>query len=217
MIRVHRYQTNNLVAPTDQVLLNNFKWPIEYIMFGIRPTVNVSSSNLNQYRDWHKMTLATDNRADLIAQSHTKLVIDSATAFNAVTANNVTLSSQESAGSVVFPSYTETINTLAVVAHGINIFNNYGAHFYRDYLAYTFGDANINTSEDLGLLLINFCLYPGTYQPSGHVNTSRTREFYVQYSSSYVSSATPGEMISIAMAINFLLISDGSAVLRYST
>ena len=65
--------------------------------------------------------------------------------------------------------------------------------------------------------MINFCLYPGTYQPSGHINVSRAREFYLQYDSSYVTSSDAAELIVNAVAINFLLISDGSATLRYAT
>jgi hypothetical protein len=89
--------------------------------------------------------------------------------------------------------------------------------FYRDYMTYTYGGPNINTPEDKGALMVNFCLYPGTYQPSGHMNLSRAREFFIQIASSYASASTPVDLIVMAAAINFLLISDGSAVLRYST
>ena len=65
--------------------------------------------------------------------------------------------------------------------------------------------------------MINFNLYPGTYQPSGHINVSRAREFYIAYTSSVISTSLVGTLVVVAAAINFLLISDGSAVLRYST
>jgi hypothetical protein len=29
--------------------------------------------------------------------------------------------------------------------------------------------------------MITFNLYPGSYQPSGHVNISRAREFYIEF------------------------------------
>lgn len=60
-------------------------------------------------------------------------------------------------------------------------------------------------------------MYPGTYQPSGHLNVSRAREFYFNFSSSYCDSSHVCDLLVLAIAINFLLISDGSAVLRYST
>ena len=50
------------------------------------------------------------------------------------------------------------------------------------------------------------------YQPSGHINISRSREFYLKYVSdpSVINSTTRGILIIVASAINFLLISDGS-------
>jgi hypothetical protein len=60
-------------------------------------------------------------------------------------------------------------------------------------------------------------LFPRSYQPSGHLNISRARETYLQWTSSYVTASTPADLFAIAVAINFLLITDGSAVLRYST
>jgi len=60
-------------------------------------------------------------------------------------------------------------------------------------------------------------LFPRSYQPSGHLNISRARETYLKWNSTYISSTSPVDFIIVAVAINFLLITDGSAVLRYST
>jgi hypothetical protein len=57
------------------------------------------------------------------------------------------------------------------------------------------------------------------------INVSRAREFYFKYYSSVInnkanngSPSVPSATLQIvASAINFLLISDGSAILRYST
>ncbi len=46
---------------------------------------------------------------------------------------------------------------------------------------------------------------------------SRAREFYLNWTTRYVDSTTPADLLAVAIAINFLLITDGSAVLRYST
>ena len=112
---------------------------------------------------------------------------------------------------------TKTVDTITISAHGIPIYNGLNSKFYNAYLPYHFGGANINTPEDIGAFMINFNLYPGTYQPSGHINVSRAREFYIAYTSSVISTSLVGTLVVVASAINFLLISDGSAVLRYST
>lgn len=112
---------------------------------------------------------------------------------------------------------TKTVDTITISAHGIPIYNGLNSKFYNAYLPYHFGGANVNTPEDIGAFMINFNLYPGTYQPSGHINVSRAREFYIAYTSSVISTSLVGTLVVVASAINFLLISDGSAVLRYST
>jgi hypothetical protein len=193
------------------------KWPIEYMFIGLRPAQNISRDNLNQYRDWHRLTLLTDQQLDCQAKSQIETVVDPGVAFNAASSSHKYLSSSVASESVVFSNVRETIQSLQLQAHGITIYQTSKAAFFRDYLSYTFGGANLNTPEDLGALFMNFALYPGTYNPSGHMNVSRAREFYLEYVSDYVTPSTPADLLVLAIALNFLLISDGSAVLRYST
>jgi hypothetical protein len=222
LIRVHRFQNNRVAVASDNLLLAQLKWPVEYMFVGLRPSINIDASNTNQYRDWHRLTRLTDNIINVPAASHGDVMIDDTVAFNAaISGSNAykhkTFSAQESTERLVYATETETIDTLQLQAHGINIYSTFKAAFYRDYLSYNYGGVNLTTPEDKGALMVNFCLYPGTYQPSGHINVSRAREFYIQYVSSYVTSSTPADFLTLASAINFLLISDGSAVLRYST
>ena len=160
---MHRFQTNREAVATDNVLLSQLKWPIEYMFVGLRPTQNVAVANVNQYRDWHRLTLLTDNVIDVPARSNMKVAIDDTVAFNSTAGKIKTASSHNTAERVGFPSYTETIDTLQLQAHGINIFQSYKSQFFRDYMSYTFGGQNINTPEDKGAYMLNFCLYPGTY------------------------------------------------------
>lgn len=171
---------------------------------GIRPAVNISASNPNQYRDWDRLTLLTDMQVDQTAIANSDVMTDDTVAFGAGGLKHKTNFSQEVSNSLIFPLSTPTVDTLQLQAHGINIYSTFKAQFFRDYQSYTFGGANIVTPEDPGAFMLNFCLYPGTYQPSGHINVSRAREFYLQYTSSYVTSSTPGDLLTLAIAINFL-------------
>lgn len=110
-----------------------------------------------------------------------------------------------------------TLDSLGIKAHGITIYQNFPTKFYNAYVSYQYGGPNITTPEDTGACMVPFCLYPGTYQPSGHINVSRAREFYISWDSSVIDNSTNGSLMVCASAINFLLISDGSAVLRYTT
>ncbi|QED21665.1 B646L [African swine fever virus] len=74
------------------------------------------------------------------------------------------------------------------------------------------------TPDDPGAMMITFALKPREeYQPSGHINVSRAREFYISWDTDYVGSITTADLVVSASAINFLLLQNGSAVLRYST
>jgi hypothetical protein len=111
---------------------------------------------------------------------------------------------------------TPSIDSLEVKAHGVVIYRDTDESFYNSYLPLRFGTL-INTPTDRGWYMINFNFTPGEHQPSGHLNLSRAREFYFKYRSSYINSDTPVDLIVLSDAINFLLIRNGSAVLRYST
>lgn len=113
---------------------------------------------------------------------------------------------------------TPTVDTLAIQAQGVSLYIETPAIFFNEYIPFTYGSHHLNTPYDVGAYMITFNLYPGSYQPSGHVNVSRAREFYINYTSSYTGvNNNSADLVVVAIAINFLLISDGSAVLRYST
>lgn len=212
LIRVHREQFRPTSLTTEDVLLQNLKWPIEALFVGLRPT-----SQKTSLRDWHKFVSVAEEDVDLpnMVTSASTATVDASSA-SAVEPVVFTFA-QAQATSL---RNTKTIDRITVSAHGIPLYNDIPADFFNSYVPYTYGGPNIRTPEDEGALLIPFCLYLGTYQPSSHVNVSRAREFYIKFTSSVIgvgSPATAGELVVIAQAINFLLISDGSAVLRYST
>lgn len=111
---------------------------------------------------------------------------------------------------------TPTLDTIQLIAHGIELFKTFPIKFYNSYQPYFYGE-KIVTPKDEGKFAIFFNFFPGSYQPSGHINISRAREFYFYYTGSTISTTNPVNLFLIAIAINFLLISDGSAVIRYST
>lgn len=204
LIRVHRRQITSVNKASDNVLLQQLKWPIETMYVGVRPTAN-STSNATvstvgsqvsvidaNMSDWHKFGVVT-------------------TTTNAIT--SVTGASE----AFVLSNQAGHVTRLGVSAHGVPLYNNLPSKFFNSYIPYQYGGWNIATPEDPGLYMITFNLYPGTYQPSGHINVSRAREFYIQYDSTYVSSNATAELVVNAVAINFLLVSDGSATLRYAT
>ena len=213
LIRVYREQQTNLMsAQENDVLLSALKWPVEFMLVGVQPVWNqyeaqysggfISSGNANVWRDWHRMTYQVEATA-LQAQSK------AANGFGGSTVGQV--------GTDKYYISVSTVDSLALVAHGISIYDNYSDAFFSNYLPYHYGEAKVVTPYDTGCFLVNMSLFPRSYQPSGHINISRARETYINIFSSYITKQTPALLIVIAICINFLLVSDGSAVLRYST
>jgi hypothetical protein len=221
LIRVHRHARITINEQSGEKLINQLKWPVEYLFVGVRPNWNVNRNNRWMWRDWHRMTKVDTGffpdegvRVDLFAKD---LSSTTAQGGNPTVTQNLARLERRSICKSEFAYESNTVDTLSVAAHGIVLYDYFSSLFYNSYLPFQYGGYNIRTPNDPGALMINFCLYPKTYQPSGHLNVSRAREFYIRWSSSYVSTSSTAELLVVASTINFLLISDGSAVLRYST
>jgi Major capsid protein N-terminus/Large eukaryotic DNA virus major capsid protein len=119
--------------------------------------------------------------------------------------------------SAYYYSYSSPVSTITYVAQAINLYPVLMDTFFNAYVPWTYINEHMKTPSDPGAFMTTFSLYTGMNQPSGYINISRSREFYIYWTSNYISSTTPANMIIVAVAINFLLISDGSAVLRFAT
>lgn len=212
LIRVHRRQITNVNKSSDNILLQQLKWPVETMYIGVRPTANIKSNTI----------LSSYQGSPSVSLGGQVAVVDANMTdwhkFGVVTTTAVAKAALTGASEGFLISQQEGhVSRLSITAHGVPLYNNMPSKFFNSYIPYQYGGWNISTPEDPGLYMVTFNLYPGTYQPSGHINLSRAREFYVQYDSTYVASDATAELIVNAVAINFLLVSDGSATLRYAT
>jgi len=215
LIRVHREQKIAVSLSTQELLLQNLKWPIETLFVGMRNAA--LKTDLAYWKNFTNITETSYNLPNLVTKASTFTGL-TATIASTGSTYAVTVTPTYVQATAVAPVPTKTIDSITVTAHGIYLYNNIPADFFNSYVPFTYGGPNIQTPVDTGALMIPFNLYPGTYQPSSHVNVSRAREFYITYVSSVIGfSGVTGELVVVASAINFLLISDGSAVLRYST
>jgi hypothetical protein len=219
LIRVYREQIQNVNSSgTGEVLLSQLKWPVEYMFVGMRPRWNVtpvtvgtggivSGGNQSMWRDWHRMTKMVPATTNVPSLSEVP--------------SGVSTSALGSAISSVTPDHyflpVPTVDTMTLTSHGITIFDSFNDTFFNQYLPFNYGGPSLVTPYDVGALFVNMALFPRSYQPSGHLNISRARETYLKWTSTYMTSTTSIDLQVVAIAINFLLITDGSAVLRYST
>ena len=230
LIRVYREQTSRVNNNSD-LLLSQLKWPIEYMYVGLRPVWNITnysliasnisppsiintSGNLLTPYAWNKLTDIVTANIPLSSSISNIIVQDTNDPPNYMSGNNISYSTTPND---YYYIPVPTVDTMSLVSHGITIYDSFQDLFYNAYTPLKYGDIMVNTPSDPGALMINTALFPGTYQPSGHLNISRARETYLQWSSSYITTKTPADVLISATAINFLLVSDGSAILRYST
>lgn len=188
-------------------------------LLAINATGNDAAAQLALYT---AVTRTTDSSAALLAYATAAAAVTGATAasvWNAVqrAGYNVHPTIGGHCARVEVRRESQVVDRITVTAHGIAIYNDMPAALFHSYQPYTFGGHNFKTPTDSGIHNIMFCLYPNSYQPSGHINLSRAREFYLKYTSSVISATYTADLIALGSAINFLLISDGSAVLRYTT
>lgn len=197
LIRVHRKQTKTLMSSDGKVLLNELKWPVECIYACFRPQVNLSNS-----QKWHRATSITDTDVkEAVVTGVATIQVNNATYF----------------------SEAHMVSKLELRAHDTIIYPSLPPEFYNHYIPYRYG-TEIKTPKDLGWYMLNFNMNPGDYQPSGHMNISRSRELYLHYTSALnssnvplISSSNATDLIVIADCINFLLTEGGNAVLRFAT
>ena len=204
LTRVHRRQLINLTKSNDQQQLTSLKWPTETIYVGFQPVANTTSNSTTTTRgsqvcvmdpnmdDWHR--------------------------YGVVTTTSSAAAALNGAGSgYIVKSEASHITTIGIQSYGIDLFREMPGSFFNSYIPFQYGGSNICTPTDPGLYMINFCAYPGSYQPSGHINISRSREFFIKYNSTYIASNAAVNMFVNAIAINFLFVSEGSAIMRFTT
>lgn len=206
--RQHRARSNS--DASDEKLLSQLKWPIEYMFVGMRPTWNISPQNPEQWRDWHRMCKTMN--------IHDPLNDYALTQFDSAAGGTVQMASVVgTVGGATYVKELKTVETMSLTAHGIPLTDRFPEKFYSAYNPFNYGGPALVTPNDEGAMMVNFALYPRSYQPSGHLNVSRAREFFLTWTTGYTLATNPVDLLVIAIAINFLLITDGSAVLRYST
>ena len=199
LVRVHRRQTQNLNKSSDSIHLVQLKWPIETLMFGFQPTVNRRANSNVSTRDSQESVVSAD--------------MEDWHRFCQVTNRTVSAAGVLGASSDLNVKYEQPhITTLQLQAHSVDLFSVFPANFFNSYIPYRFGGSDVCAPTDPGLYMYSFALHPGKYQPSGHFNTSRARELYLNYTSTFIGSEADrtATFFVQAKAINFLLISEGS-------
>jgi hypothetical protein len=200
LIRVHRFERRGLTASQEEVLLDSLRWPVETLYFGVRPTANITGAASQS--NWHKFHIS----ADVLVP------------YPVAVPNPFPPPADQLAFSdATYKTEVPILQTVGFRIQAVELYRQFPVSFYNSYIPYTYGGPNVGSPDDPGMYMATFNLYPGSYQPSGHINLSQSREFYFIYTSRFLNPGFPGNLFIVAITINFLLITDGGAVLRFNT
>jgi hypothetical protein len=206
LIRVHLSQTITLNAATGQQILNSLKWPVTQLTVVFQPTANTLKNTNVSTRGDQTSVISADmddwNRYGLVS--------------NNTTTPAGTVNGTSSTATYITKSVSDHMVTIGISAYGNEIYKALPSRFFNAYTTYKFG-ADTATPTDPGVFFIPFCLFPNSFQPSGHLNISKLREFYINYQSDYITSSNTVSCIVNAVAFNFLMLSRGSVGLRFVT
>ena len=223
LIRVHKEKTFILEKPKGTICLNSSKLPIETLYIGAH-YVDINSKNPLLYplllEQWNTYTYNS-------YYQYIKPIIGNNNQINFDFAKNI-IGDKQSAIKIIKLDKQPIFKKLSILSYKIKHYENFPSDFFNKYIPYRFGGQNVNSPEDKGLLMINFSLIPHSYQPSGYTNISKSGELYLDYevtdfikkkinNSKNKNTHYKYSIVVLERAINFLLISDGVAILRYST
>jgi len=193
VFRVHKRQEKLLDLKDGRIVLNSLKFPLESIFVAFRP-----QDNFNHFAYWYCNSIVTKTAVEIPCMIQTP--VPHTLAYN----------------DAVWYTKVPSVTTIGITSHGHTIYQIMNESFYNSYTPFRFGD-KWNTPKGIGWHLINFNIKPGEKQPSGYLNVSKQREFYLVYSAPQASKANPLRMIVVAYVINLLLIEGGTAHLVWST
>ena len=110
-----------------------------------------------------------------------------------------------------------TVSNLTLSSFGNRLQNN-PIRMFDTYQSYRY--SNVVGKESILMIDFENANDESDYKnknPSGHFNFSRGREFLISWKSCFIGDNQKANVIIIARALNLLVISNGSATLRYST
>jgi hypothetical protein len=201
LIRTHKNQTKSISSLSDSYLLDRLKYPVEYLMIGIR------DRKLNSDFDrWHLMGSVKER-------------INTSKLFTPVILwdeknNNCRLECMEA---FEVSSLEPIIDSIGITAHGIDIFPQISSLFYNSYMPIRYSSNKTSSSIDNNMFMINFCLYPGKFNPSGYYNLSSENEMYINYRfKKNISEDKAFELVISVSILNFIIRRDNKLLLKFS-
>lgn len=234
LFRVHVRHFTGLNVSNQAIQLTGFKYPVESFTVGIvrneYRSAPATPAAEHRHDMWDKYSTLTTNT---VFQGPSKTALCSALVATpwTVAVNNVTATlGSDTVELMTATGACETVQTLVpniatmeVRVFSVSLFRTLTSTFYNSYLPYNYGGEKLQCPTDPGHLFVNFTRMPNQMQVAGHLNASRAREFFIDYTSLQIGSigsnnqTVTGTLVANARAVNFILQNEGSVNIRYIT
>jgi hypothetical protein len=198
LIRVHRRQKKILNMGESSILMDQLKFPTEYLYLGFRDL-----KNFEDFDHWHLFGRARDdfNLRGVAGVENVQLQMCQLVCREAKETSTL----------------DPIVQSFKLTSHDIDLYPELSAGFYNTYLPQRyFNGTSIVAPSDTSVYIATFCLYPGQFNPNGYLNLSAGREFYLTYRSDKIDSENPAELFVTASALNFLVRNGDKVHLRYA-
>lgn len=189
-IRVHRRQRKILNMASASILMDQLKYPAEYLYVGFRDVANRAD-----FDRWHLFGRAR------VRTNATALLAPAMVWNTALGVGQLVYRTAKEVGTL-----DQIVQAFKFTAHGIDLFPNISESFFNSYLPQRyFGGTAVIAPQDTSAYMATFCLYPGQFNPSGYYNLSAGRELYLTYQGKDIDAARPAELVVSMSALNFIL------------
>jgi hypothetical protein len=198
MIRVDKVQTVRDNLSSKSVRMTGFKYPIENIAFGFRETRNATD-----FEKWWRFNRAVSTTFRLISSERDKV--------NTNPDNVIALNYQ-------YFEEDPVVDSISITVQGQRMFDNINPGFFSRFssLPRCNGSEKITTARDPHAYLVHFSQNTGEYQPSGHFNSSKNREFEFSWNSSIATLTNTIEFVACAKCIAFILVENGTSQIVFT-
>lgn len=195
LIRIYKKVEKYLLNNNDRISIQELKFPIESLYVFFRPESN--ELGLDNFQTWYL------NSALELNYIKTPIIYDVG-GVDTLGINNIKYYKQN-----------PIINSFRFEANNSSTYGSQSKIFYDGYLPFISGDQIMSNNNNIYYLPFTFM--PQQNQPCGYLNLSKTREIYLEYSSSVIEDNKPVKLYMYATALNFLLVTKNAASLKYLT
>lgn len=195
LIRIYKKVEKILLSNNDRISIQELKFPIESLYVLFRPSIN--ETGIDNFQTWNINSIAN------LTYIKTPIIYDVG-GIDTLGINNIK-----------FYNEIPIVNSFRFEGNDSATYGTQSVTFYDGYLPFISG-RNVMSNKN-NIYYLPFTFNPQEIQPCGYLNLSKMRELYLEYSSSLIEDYKPVKLYVYATALNFLLITQNSATLKYMT